>query len=87
VQGIPNAALFSFCRTLDDVGCGFYPNSKFVHVDVRKPGTGHKKNSPAVAFAVRDFINRKKAKDFGRMLREGKFDYPATNEETESRDI
>jgi hypothetical protein len=41
VQGIPNASLFSFCRTLDDVGCGYYPNSKFVHVDVRKPGTGH----------------------------------------------
>lgn len=49
--------------------------------------TGHKKNSPAVAFAVRDFINRKKSKDFGRMLREGKFDYPATNEEIESRDV
>jgi hypothetical protein len=41
VMGIPNAALFQFCRTLDDVGCGFYPNSKFVHVDVRRPGTGH----------------------------------------------
>ena len=49
--------------------------------------TGHKKNSPAVAFAVRDFINRRKAKDFGRMLREGKFDYPATNEEIEARDL
>ena len=49
--------------------------------------TGHKKNSPAVAFAVRDFLNRKNARDFGRMLREGKFDYPATNEETEARDI
>lgn len=49
--------------------------------------TGIKKNSPAVAFAVRDFINRKKAKDFGRMLREGKFDYPATNEEIERGDI
>jgi hypothetical protein len=49
--------------------------------------TGHKKNSPAVAFAVRDFLNRKKAKDFGRMLREGKFDYPATNNEIESRDV
>ena len=48
--------------------------------------TGHKKNSPAVAFAVRDFLNRKKARDFGRMLREGKFDYPATNEETEACD-
>jgi Arc/MetJ family transcription regulator len=49
--------------------------------------TGIKKNSPAVAFAVRDFINRKKAKDFGRMLREGKFDYPATNEAVEARDV
>jgi hypothetical protein len=49
--------------------------------------TGIKKNSPAVAFAVRDFINRKKAKDFGRMLREGKFDYPATNNEVEEHDI
>lgn len=48
--------------------------------------TGHSKNSPAVAFAVRDFVNRKKAKDFGRMLREGKFDYPATNNEIETRD-
>jgi Arc/MetJ family transcription regulator len=49
--------------------------------------TGLKKNSPAVAFAVRDFLNRKKARDFGRMLREGKFDYPATNEEVEERDV
>jgi hypothetical protein len=49
--------------------------------------TGHKKNSPAVAFAVRDFINRRKAKDFGRMLREGTFDYPATNEASEKQDI
>jgi Arc/MetJ family transcription regulator len=49
--------------------------------------TGIKKNSPAVAFAVRDFLNRRKARDFGRMLREGAFDYPATNEEIEKRDV
>ncbi|MGA2247030.1 MAG: type II toxin-antitoxin system VapB family antitoxin [Verrucomicrobiota bacterium] len=49
--------------------------------------TGLKKNSPAVAFAVRDFLNRKKARDFGRMLREGEFDYPATNEQVEQRDV
>jgi hypothetical protein len=49
--------------------------------------TGHRKNSPAVAFAVRDFVNRKKARDFGRMLREGAFDYPATNDAIESRDV
>ena len=49
--------------------------------------TGLKKNSPAVAFAVRDFLNRKKARDFGRMLREGEFNYPATNEEVEKLDV
>lgn len=41
VHGVRNESLFQFCRKLDDVGCGYYPNSKFVHVDVRRPGTGH----------------------------------------------
>ncbi len=41
VMGIPNTALFQACRKLEDVGCGFYPNNKFVHVDVRAPGSGH----------------------------------------------
>lgn len=41
VMGVPNASLFKLCRKLDDVGCGYYPNSKFVHVDVRRPATGH----------------------------------------------
>jgi hypothetical protein len=40
IMGVRNADLFRFCRTLDDVGCGYYPNSKFVHVDVRRPRTG-----------------------------------------------
>ena len=39
-MGVRNVGLFRFCRTLDDVGCGYYPNSKFVHVDVRRPRTG-----------------------------------------------
>lgn len=41
VMGVPNAALFKLCRQLQDVGCGFYPNNRFVHVDVRRPGSGH----------------------------------------------
>jgi hypothetical protein len=41
VMGIPNAALYQACHKLEDVGCGYYPNSKFVHVDVRRPGSGH----------------------------------------------
>jgi hypothetical protein len=41
VYGVRNESLFQFCRKLDDVGCGYYPNSKFVHVDIRRPGTGH----------------------------------------------
>jgi uncharacterized protein YcbK (DUF882 family) len=35
IRGIPNEQLRDFCRTLRDTGCGYYPNSTFVHVDVR----------------------------------------------------
>jgi hypothetical protein len=30
-----------FAKTLGDTGCGFYPNSSFVHIDVRDAGAGH----------------------------------------------
>ena len=40
IRDRPNGELFKLCRKLIDVGCGYYPNSKFVHMDVR-PGTGH----------------------------------------------
>jgi hypothetical protein len=39
VYGVPNEQLFGLCRSLRDVGCGFYPNNKFVHIDVRPYGT------------------------------------------------
>jgi hypothetical protein len=38
VSGIDNKSLFAYCRTLKDVGCGYYPNHPFVHVDVRSAG-------------------------------------------------
>lgn len=38
--------------------------------------TGDKNKSPAVAKAVTEFVRRKKAREFGRMIREGVFDYP-----------
>ena len=41
VDGVRNEALVAFCKTLEDTGCGYYPNSSFVHMDVRAPGTGH----------------------------------------------
>lgn len=41
VAGVPNESLFSYCRTLNDVGCGYYPHHSFIHVDVRAFGTGH----------------------------------------------
>jgi hypothetical protein len=41
IEGVDNEALVAFCKTLPDTGCGYYPNSVFVHVDVRDPGTGH----------------------------------------------
>ncbi len=36
IPGVPNTALRDFCRTLPNVGCGYYPNSSFVHMDVRE---------------------------------------------------
>ena len=39
VVGVPNEQVFGVCRALRDVGCGYYPNSKFVHIDVRPYGT------------------------------------------------
>ena len=41
VDGVANEALVAFCKTLDDTGCGYYPNSVFVHMDVRDRGAGH----------------------------------------------
>ncbi len=39
--------------------------------------TGDKNKSPAVARAVTEFVRRKQAREFGRMIRESVFDYPA----------
>ncbi|NOU34985.1 MAG: DUF882 domain-containing protein [Polyangiaceae bacterium] len=41
IEGVSNEELVSYCKTLIDTGCGYYPNSLFVHVDARDPGTGH----------------------------------------------
>lgn len=35
VAGVPNEALVGYLRTLPRVGVGYYPNSTFVHLDVR----------------------------------------------------
>ena len=48
--------------------------------------TGEKKKSSAVNKVVTDYLNRKKAKEFGRLLREGEFDIDFTNEEVEKFD-
>src|SRR5207237_6608331 len=36
IEGISNETLRDFCLTLRNVGCGYYPNSTFVHLDVRE---------------------------------------------------
>lgn len=36
VSGVPNTRLRDFARTLGNVGVGFYPNSTFIHLDVRE---------------------------------------------------
>jgi uncharacterized protein YcbK (DUF882 family) len=35
VRGVAMRSVWDYCRTLPNTGCGFYPRSSFVHVDVR----------------------------------------------------
>lgn len=39
IEGVPNDVLRDYLLTLDQVGVGYYPNSSFVHVDVRPQST------------------------------------------------
>ncbi len=36
IRGVPNTELRDFCQSFDHVGVGYYPNSLFVHLDVRR---------------------------------------------------
>lgn len=47
--------------------------------------TNERKKGPAVSKAVGEFLRRKKAGEFGRLLMEGAFDYPLTNDEVEKQ--
>lgn len=38
IPGVPNSALRDFLLTIDNAGVGYYPNSTFVHLDVRSYG-------------------------------------------------
>lgn len=42
--------------------------------------------SPAISRAVTEFVRRQHLREFGRLMREGAFDYPWTNDEIESED-
>jgi uncharacterized protein YcbK (DUF882 family) len=58
VSGVPNEVLRDYVRTLKNVGVGYYPNSTFVHLDVRltaafwidysRPGEPPRYNAPGV---------------------------------------
>ena len=39
IAGVPNEVLRDYCRTFKQTGVGYYPNSLFVHFDVRKTST------------------------------------------------
>ncbi len=41
IEGADNDAVVAFCKTMQDTGCGYYPNGGFVHLDVRDAGAGH----------------------------------------------
>jgi LysM repeat protein len=36
VRGVPHRAVWDYCRSVAFTGCGLYPRSTFVHVDVRE---------------------------------------------------
>ena len=36
IEGVRNEDIWAFCRTFRNTGCGYYPNSGFVHLDVRE---------------------------------------------------
>jgi hypothetical protein len=40
VMNVPNERVYQLCRKMNDMGCGYYPNNKFVHIDTRPPGSG-----------------------------------------------
>lgn len=40
VQGVDNKHVLRACNGQPDTGCGYYPNGKFVHIDVRPEGSG-----------------------------------------------
>lgn len=42
--------------------------------------TGEKNKSPALAKAVREYVHRQRAREFGRLIREGAFNYPDEGE-------
>jgi uncharacterized protein YcbK (DUF882 family) len=56
VVGVPNEVVRDYCRKFKNVGVGYYPNSSFVHLDVRespsywvdysKPGEAPRYNAP-----------------------------------------
>ncbi len=39
IPGVSNRELRDYCRTLPNVGVGYYPNSSFVHLDARETTT------------------------------------------------
>jgi len=36
IRGVSNRELYEFCKELPNSGCGYYPNSVFVHMDTRE---------------------------------------------------
>jgi uncharacterized protein YcbK (DUF882 family) len=62
VEGVPNTVVRDFCRTFRNAGVGYYPNSSFVHMDVRstkvywvdysRPGEAPRYDSPVAQAAA-----------------------------------
>lgn len=49
--------------------------------------TGEKHKSPALAKAITEFVRRQRAREFGRLIREGAFDYPSQTSPDEANPV
>lgn len=43
--------------------------------------TGESQKSPSLARAIQEFVNRRRAREFGKLIRESAFDYPDGGDE------
>ena len=83
VRGVSNEMLRDFCHTLHDVGVGYYPNSSFIHLDVRNVTTYWVDESgPGEVPRYTSISNQQSDQDTSNELKDGKIKAKASQAES-----